>query len=439
MDDFIIIGAGPAGLTLALILSRAGLKTTIIEKDKIGGCHASYGSGTTFKEHGPRVYSSSYKTSKQILKEIGLNWDDIFKPYLFTISQIGTSNISHLGVWNVLKLAVGYILYPDMSVDEFTKNWSSSNRDYLDRLCRLTDGAGADNFTMYKLGSLVNKEAFYELYQPRNPLNEILWEPFRNYLQQNGVKFIDETVIDIQTSTTVVVSTQNNTYYGKNVIIATPPQSYIDLLPTELRPPTSWVYKTSYIDYHSVSFYWKDKIDIPKKWGFANTENGLIYVVLSDYFDNERGTLISTALTKVDFDKKTNNNQIETIAFEQLQESLGPLPMYESANHGPYKPAWIQAPKTDPIDSKIADNIYTVGTHTGQSDQAFTTMESAIQNAVHLGNQLTFNNTTIKSKKSTSLIFVICMILIMLLIIIATLSFEYKHIGEHFGSGKLET
>jgi UDP-galactopyranose mutase len=73
MYDYIIIGAGPTGLTLAHILSQYDNKILIIEKENyIGGCHGVARENGLFAEHGPRIYISNYYTFKQILKEINL-------------------------------------------------------------------------------------------------------------------------------------------------------------------------------------------------------------------------------------------------------------------------------------------------------------------------------------------------------------------------------
>ncbi len=63
--DYVIIGAGPTGLTIAHYMSKINKKCIIIEKEKdIGGCHRVtreyINNEYLFTEHGPRVYSDVF-------------------------------------------------------------------------------------------------------------------------------------------------------------------------------------------------------------------------------------------------------------------------------------------------------------------------------------------------------------------------------------------
>ena len=69
MNDYIIIGAGPCGLTLAHYLSRNNKKVLLIDmNDDIGGCHRVKRVNGRLTEHGPRVYIDNYLTLKNALK-----------------------------------------------------------------------------------------------------------------------------------------------------------------------------------------------------------------------------------------------------------------------------------------------------------------------------------------------------------------------------------
>ena len=80
--DYIIIGGGPTGLTLALYLSKK-YKVVIIEKQNfLGGCHSVKRVNGLFSEHGPRIYLNNYLTFSELLKnELGTNFDDLFIKY----------------------------------------------------------------------------------------------------------------------------------------------------------------------------------------------------------------------------------------------------------------------------------------------------------------------------------------------------------------------
>ena len=74
-NDFVIIGAGPAGLTLSYTLSYLGYKVVLIEKEKtIGGCHRVNRVDGLFAEHGPRVYSDAYVNMRSLLGHMEIDF-----------------------------------------------------------------------------------------------------------------------------------------------------------------------------------------------------------------------------------------------------------------------------------------------------------------------------------------------------------------------------
>jgi hypothetical protein len=83
-------------------------------------------------------------------------------------------------------------------------NFSKETIDYVDRLCRLTDGAGSERYTLYEFLQLINQQSLYSLYQPRLPNNILLFKIFENALNQNNN-------VDILLNTTVTkIYNQNN-------------------------------------------------------------------------------------------------------------------------------------------------------------------------------------------------------------------------------------
>ena len=69
--DYVIVGGGPTGMTLAWILASNNKSVILIEKESsLGGCHRVHRVGGYFSEHGPRVYSDSYINFTNLLKEM---------------------------------------------------------------------------------------------------------------------------------------------------------------------------------------------------------------------------------------------------------------------------------------------------------------------------------------------------------------------------------
>ena len=72
------------------------------------------------------------------------------------------------------------------------------------------------------------------------------------------------------------------------------------------------------------------KINLKKVWGFKNTSWGLVFIVLSDYFENSKNkTIISAALTKDNMSNyihktpdQCNENELVNEMFRQLNLSF---------------------------------------------------------------------------------------------------------------------
>ena len=99
--DIVIIGGGPSGLALAQMCCKIkDLKILIIEKeDDIGGCHRvrrkyieELGENM-FTQHSPVVYGQTYLTFQKLLKDMNLNFYDLFVKYNFNIIEIGGETI----------------------------------------------------------------------------------------------------------------------------------------------------------------------------------------------------------------------------------------------------------------------------------------------------------------------------------------------------------
>ena len=171
---------------------------------------------------------------------------------------------------------------------------------------------------------------------------------------------------------------------------------------------------TAYIEYISVSFHWDNKLKLPKVYGFPKTAWGVGFIVLSDYmtFDESTSkTVISTAITITD-EKSLNNgktanecnyNQLINELFLQLKESFPNLPdptkivLSPEVHYNTVLQKW-QSDNTAfistsnkgnlPFHNNIIDNMYNLGTHNGKSYYKFTSLESAVSNAVVLSKEL---------------------------------------------------
>jgi protoporphyrinogen oxidase len=443
--DIIIVGSGPSALSLAQCCSFLNKNILIIDKESsIGGCHRvrrvpiRYNDKIeyVFTEHGPRVYSSSYTNFISLLKDIGINFNDIFINYNFSITTIGNQTIwNSLTIREILWLAISFfrIIFQDygrdISVKEFTNkyNFSKKSKDILDKICRITDGASSDNYTLYQFLQVFNQQSLHTLYQPKKPNDILLLKIWKEQLEKRGVTFLLDTFVNkITTKNSMIesiVTSDGKILHAKQFILSMPPVNLVDILQNsnikdafgDFNILKSWSINTQYIDYISVTFHWDQKLTLPKIYGFPFSEWGIAFIVLTDYMTFEEDvskTVISVAITIMNV--KSNSNKLPNECseqelffeiYEQLKISFPnlPKPTLSVLSPGIYfdnvKKSWISkdtafiATSKQPFlqpQSNIYKNLYTLGTHNGYHDKRmnFTSMESAVINGISLSHIL---------------------------------------------------
>ena len=437
--DYVIIGGGPCGLTTALYLSKIGKKCCIIDKNKtLGGCHRVTRVEGLFTEHGPRIYSSAYLNFKQLLTHLETDFEELFTRYKFNISSIQNQTLSNFTIREklligkeLLELVVGTNkqILEITSVKDYAvqHKFTQDAQDYMDRLCRLTDGAGYDKYTMYQFLQLINQNFFYNLYQPKFP-NDIklflLWEQklldqgvdiYKNN-EVRGVHLDSQKTVDIREVGGEAIQTLET----DNVVCCIPPKQFMRIAPycvidnwgvhnrVNMR---EWSEFNSYINDIPISFHWDEKIKLPKVWGFPKDDWGVAFIVLTDYMnaDMNKGTVISTCVTKQNsksrFTNKTmhesNEKEIIEEVFRQLKLSFPDISMYNNALIHPnvkrVKDEWVEDDtafvntyKARYVKSShpSVPGFYFVGTQNGLSYYNFTSMESAITNAMFFVKEL---------------------------------------------------
>jgi hypothetical protein len=431
MYDYVIIGGGICGLTLSWILSKNNKKIALIDKNNsLGGCHRVYRISefnNLFSEHGPRIYIDNYLMFKEILNEMNLNFYDLFVPYKFNLVNINGNIIEHLTLYELYILFIHLVTikesYRNITMLEFLNQhkFSSNSIDYIDRLCRLTDGASIDRYTLYCFLQIMNQNSLHQIYQPKLPNDIGLFRYWEDKLLKNGVKIYKNSEIksieqdNFSNKIKSIIITNNIKLEGQKFIFAIPPYNIIQILNSNSNIKNAfgkyndfyqWMIKTNYLKYIPIVFHWNKKLNLPKIWGFPKTSWGLAFIVLSDYmnFNNENSkTVISTIITKndkSDYINKTpndisNKDEIIKEAFRQLKISFPNLPeptyMIMSQNNyinnqwEPKDTAFIET-KYGFITNKsiIFDNLFNCGVYNGNSKYSFTSVESTICNAIKL-------------------------------------------------------
>jgi UDP-galactopyranose mutase len=430
MFDYCIIGGGPCGLSLAWCLTKYNKKVIIIDKNnEIGGCHRVKRINGLFVEHGPRIYLDNYMMFKKILKEMDLNFYDIFTPYHFDLTNIGGKTIKNLSSNEIFKLGLKFFNlndeYKKITMEKYLddNNFSDQAKNYIDRLCRLTDGAGIDKYTLFSFLQLLNQNFFYKVYQPKKPTDTGLFYNWKNKLLEKNVKIVlNTTVIDMDSNNdkiNSVICNNNNKLFkikAKEYVFAIPPYNINNILINskndkiknafgDLDTFSKWTKETNYLKYINVIFHWDKKFILDKIWGFPSTSWGLGYIALTDYmnFDDERSkVVISCVITKNIKSEATNKTPNETKikkefineVLRQLRISYPNLPnptysiMEQNYHDGkewiPHDTAFVKTKYGYMTNKSNFKNLYNCGVHNGNNKYSFTSFESAINNSISL-------------------------------------------------------
>ena len=431
--DLVIIGSGPSGLALAQMCCKLNKKILIIDKEaSIGGCwrirrvYVPDLGENMFSEHGPKIVSETYATFQKLLKEMKVDFYDLFVKYNFNITEIGGQTLfSILSFSEISSFILPFLMLTlnsdygsDVILHDFIKSFKKESIEIIDRTCILTDGGDSSKFTLNEFLQLLNQQFFYSLYQPRLPNDIGLLKIWKEYLEGNGVKILLNTKIDtvsINKESDLIESINVNgeTFYGKKFVFAMPPKNLNEIVkknnikfPIDLE---KYANDTGYYDYISFTFHWNKKLDLKKVYGFPLSDWGIAFIKLSDYMTFEESnskTVLSLALTRAEHISKRLGKTAHECTFNEIAKEvylelkniygdnfeyptialLSPGVQHINGKWISYDTAFIASAGhySLPFKNEFIDNMYNVGTHNGKSLYKFTSLESAVSNAVCL-------------------------------------------------------
>jgi hypothetical protein len=430
MNDYIIVGAGPSGITLAYLLSKQGKKCILVDKQaSIGGCHRVLRVDGMFTEHSPRVYLTSYLNTRTLLEQMDLCMDDFFVNYQFSIASLANRMIDTLYTYELAAISWAFLQFTfdssygkQISVKSFAEDYgfSPESKDFLDRFCRLSDGADYERFSMYQFLQTTNQSLFYSIQQPNSPNDVGLFPAIKRVLDEENIQLrLNTTVTQLimnsnQTKVTGVTVQQgsiSSTLYANHVILAVTPQDLYKILtpspcPNAFGSLANWVSTSSYNTYIGATFHWNTVVPIDAVWGFPYSDWGLISIVLTDYMnmnDARSKTVVSVCISYIDrvssHTGKTANQTITNDSllqemFRQLQETYPLLPTPTTMilsptvyrDQGIWKEqdsGFFHSVQTHTLCAKgTIPNLYQVGPQNGHSPLHATTFESAVSNAM---------------------------------------------------------
>jgi hypothetical protein len=475
MYDYIVIGGGPCGLTTALYLAKYNRKILLIEKeDSVGGCHRVRRVNGLFTEHGPRITINNYFLLMDILAHFNLKFDDVFVKYDFSVN-VSTKKLLSLMNFNemisfmyeFIKFMINENASKNITMKEFTLKYGfkSDTSEYIDTICRLTDGGTIDNYTLYEFLQIFNQNIFYNTYQPRLPNDIGLFKYWIDKLQEtNNVNIMyNSEIISIVPNNNkinhLIVKDKSRTFSvnAKNYIFAIPPKPMLNIIGKspnrnmfgDYNDLLKWEKDSRYLVYIPINFHWDKDIKLIKKQGVTDSDYGIVYFVMSDYmkFNDARSKVVLTCTVKITDRKSSFNNKtanectdVELIkeVFRQLKlyQPHLPDPTYSILSPGIYKnndlwdtvdTAYFYTKAGFRDNKSIYDNLFWIGTHNGNSEYSFTSMESAISNAITLLHEIEpQTKKDIKFHQIFTFKNFILIIIIVILILCITIKYKYK-------------
>ena len=466
--DYIIIGSGPTGLTLAsrLSLLNKDYRILVLEKDDVyGGCHHVKKINGLLSEHGPRIYFDNYLNFIKLMKDLGFNdWSYYMKKYKVGLNDIA-SDMFYRGVkiYDLFISSLIFFIYPFLNRKKSVKdvmtlfNPSKEYIKYIDELCRLLDGGTIDSTTNYQFFELINQNLLYSAYiskindvgvnigdkDENDDFQEDIYENglinhWINILKDRNVEFMKNVKVGFSNGYIHIGKKQE--LYGDTIIFCIPPEDLIKYnLFDNMNKVIDWSNKNKYINYTSITYHWKNRQNIIRKWGKPNSLWGIVYVVLND-------SLISLAISK-EHDYGHNKKKIHDCSKDEIVKEAfiqllidqpyledGFEAVFEQSTFNKNEGVWkmnnnaFMNTENEFLDFHTKyKNVYNCGTHNGHSLAPYTSLESAVQNATMLYNELIGikdNDTTgfeleiIRpiSVKNVLVLIIVCILIFVLLI-----------------------
>ena len=368
---------------------------------------------------------SNYYCLKDILRDFGVTFDDIYAKFNVTVTMRIFDLFKTLSLREFMILVVEEIKFlfggdneylKKITIQEFLThhNFSKESVEYISILSGKIDGATITNFTMWEFLQMPNQYLFYSEYEPRVPNDVGLFKIWFDAMMKTGQ-------IDIMLNTEIksihvnYIKTQNDSIITAHMYIFTiPPKPMLKILsqcpnPNLFGPINEvikWGTRSQFITVLTTTFHWDTKYNILNKEDNPDSAYRIAYLDYSSttYFADPRSkTVVVCSATVLDRISPNNGKTANQCSPEELLKEI--FAQFKSFQpHLPEPTVAILSPdiyRTDDnkyethdsafvltpmghksFNSESCSNLFWVGSHNGNSLNALTSMESAMENAI---------------------------------------------------------
>ena len=358
--------------------------------------------------------------------------------------------MSMFKIHELLSFIVVYFFYcilripysTNYSVEKFVKTFrfTEKGKVNLNKICRLIDGGNMDKTLIGALIDGFDIGLMYKIYEPRQPMNMLLWDKIKKKLKHQNVDlFLNTKVKKIQKGK---VYTTNKMLHSNKIIVTVPPvalsniDGVAELIGYNKEQLKKIAINQEYEPYVSSTIGF-EKEQNKSIWGIAGKHPwGIVDIDMGKYFDNVSGSMFIASVTHPDkIDPKTNmtaNQMNETMFLDRIVELIKekyeikqePIIKTFSPSVKKVNGVWKEVDRSymfspgfmkPSIEVQNKNKIWITGHHLGNSFHTYNSMESALQNSNTLLSKLE-PRIDIRNKEPFKLSTIILIIFLIILI-----------------------
>ena len=327
---YVIVGAGPTGLSLAYVLANNGYEVDLIEKDaQLGGSwNAQWAEGKYFSESSPRVllYPSEFFN---FLFDIGMTMDDfgnIYGNFFQTMIKFSGFFMKHFTLNDYLIFTQGVMIHKLSRTEKTFQDWldtsglSEGAKKALTIFC-ITINAEPYNTHINDMFGAVSPIIHVKQMKDPNQWLKIIEHKFSllpNIKVYKNMEVINLTSKDGKIER--IIAKNNRTakvmaFEGERFVIATEPNAFPNMIKNASSDIKNnwnsynwlkeWSSKSFYIGF-GFQLHFREKIEFPDEWCWSCKDDWNVIITPVSNWLNEKSkdplinTVWSCCITKMD-------------------------------------------------------------------------------------------------------------------------------------------